>query len=324
MIPLIKTDMSIGKSIIQISPIKSGEKNKPDQPDNVEDIIADYGFKKLFLVEDNVGGFIPAYKAAKALDCSLVFGWRISICEEATKKEKQSSSKVIVFVRSEAGWKTLVKLATYGQVDGYFEEARIDWKKLQELWSDELVLAIPHYDGFVVNNLTRKTSTIPDFGKIRPFMFLEDCDMFFDGIVRDKTLEYAAAFGLKTVEVKTCYYKNRADLTYFQARKLMDMIPRQLVGVGGTIRHHPVRGRARRCRTEGRIMCRLGKVQALGYPRSPRHRRGSLPWSRQQSVSTPDDSPSRGSASAGTLLCTDACAVPRSGRGCSGNAPEHE
>jgi DNA polymerase-3 subunit alpha len=224
--------MSIGKSIIQISPIKSGEKNKPDQPDNIEDIIADYGFKTLFLCEDNVGGFIPAYKAAKALNCNLVFGWRVSICDDATKKEKQSSSKIIIFVRSEAGWKSLVKLATYGQVDGYFEEARIDWKKLQELWSDELVLAIPHYDGFVMNNLTRKTSTIPDFGKIQPFMFLEDCDMFFDRIIREKTLDYAKAFGLKTVEVKTCYYKNRADLTYFQARKLMD---RKSFGSGNTI-----------------------------------------------------------------------------------------
>lgn len=193
MLGLIKTDFSIGKSIIQMNPVKSGEHNKPDQPDNVEDIIKDYGFKRVYLVEDFVGGFIPAYKTAKDLDCSLVFGWRVSIVDNAQLKEKQSSSKVIVFVRSEAGWKSLVKLATYGQVDGYFEEARIDWKKLQELWSDELVLAIPHYDGFVMNNLTKKESTIPDFGKIRPYMLIEDCDMFFDGIVREKTLEYAAA-----------------------------------------------------------------------------------------------------------------------------------
>ncbi len=231
MIPILKSDFSIGKSIIQMATIKAGERNKPEQPDNVEDIIKDYEFKTVFLVEDNLGGFVPAYKTAKAANCSLVYGFRVSVVDEGLKKEDQPSSKVIIFVKSEEGWKTLVKIATKAQVDYFHNGARTDWKTLQEYWTDELVLAIPHYDGFIHTNLTSKNQTVPDFGAIKPYIFLEDCDMPFDNLIRAKSIEYAKAFGLQTVEAKSCYYKNRSDLIFFQARKLMD---RKTFG-GGTI-----------------------------------------------------------------------------------------
>ncbi len=232
MLALLKSDFSIGRSIIQMGRVSDSVHNTPDQPDNVQDILEDYKWDKLFLVEDELGGFVPSYLTAQKAGAQLIFGWRVSMVESGEKKEKQPSSKAIIFVKSEEGWKKLVKIATKAQIDYFFEGARMDWKTLQEMWSSELLLAIPHYDGFIHKNLCSKEQSIPDFGSIKPYVFLEDGDLPFDGIIRRKSEEYAAAYGLKTLNVKTCYYKNRADLVYFQARKLMD---RKTFGSGGTI-----------------------------------------------------------------------------------------
>ncbi len=232
MIPLLKTDFSIGRSIIQLSRISDGTPNKPDQPDTVRDMAEEFSWKKIYLCENNLGGFVPAYKEAKKVKAQLCFGWIVSIVEDASKKEDQPSSKVTIWVKSEAGWKSLVKIATKAQVAHSFNgQTRTDWKTLQEHWTDELVLGIPFYDSFLHVNSCSKNAVVPDFGSIRPYIFVENNDVFFDGMLREKALEFAKAYGFPVVEAKTCYYKNRADLIFFQARKLMD---RKTFG-GGTV-----------------------------------------------------------------------------------------
>ena len=232
MIPLIKTDFSVGKSIIQCGQLVDGKENKKDQPDNLPDIIKDFGYKKVFIVEDNLGGFVPAYLEVKKAGSQLIFGWRVSIIEDGERKEDLPSSKIIIFIKSEEGWKSLVKMATLAQVDFFHKEARLDWKTLHHYWNEkELVAAIPFYDSFLHQNLCSKNQVIPNFGQIKPYVFLEDNDMIFDLVLRQKADEFAKAFSLNTVEVKSCYYRNRADLIFFQARKLMD---RKVFG-GGTI-----------------------------------------------------------------------------------------
>jgi DNA polymerase-3 subunit alpha len=222
MIPLLKSEFSFGKSLLQLKPLKSDEPNSPDQPDTIVGIAKEYGWKSVTMVEDSLGGFIPIWKELKKLEIGLVYGWRVTVTDDTTIKEKRAGSKIIIFVKSALGWKSLVKLANFAQVDGFFEEARLDWKKIHELWNDELVMAIPHYDGMIMKNLTTKNPVIPDFGNIRPYLFVERNDMFYDEMVAAKSEEYAKAFGLEAVEVKSCYYKNRGDLIYLQCRKLMD------------------------------------------------------------------------------------------------------
>jgi DNA polymerase-3 subunit alpha len=222
MIPFLKSEFSVGKSLIQGSRIKADTPNTPDQPDNIEDIIQEYKWPKTYLLEDNLGGFIPCYQKLLAAGSDMIFGYRVTVVEDAARLEDQPGSKVGIFVKSEAGWKTLVKLATLAQVDFYHGEARLDWKTIKSLWNDQLVLVSCFYDGFIHKNLLTKQTTIPDFGNIRPYMLLENNDLIFDLALREKVVEYAAAYGYETIEVKSCYYKNRADLTYMQARKLMD------------------------------------------------------------------------------------------------------
>lgn len=67
------------------------------------------------------------------------------------------------------------------------------------------MLGVCFYDGFCHKNTCSKDVSIPDFGKIRPFLFLESNDLPFDNLIRRKTVEYAKAFDFPTVEVKSCY-----------------------------------------------------------------------------------------------------------------------
>ncbi len=232
MIALLKSHYSIGRSIIQDENVKVGEANQPDQPTTVPDILKATGWKKLFVCEDSTAGFYPLYNIAKKNNTGLCFGWRVTVVENGNLKEFQPGGKVNIWVKSEAAWKALIKLATKAQIDFFFEEPRLDWNSLHEGWHPDLILCIPFYDSFLHKNLTTKYQSIPDFRELKPYIFLEDNDLFFDGIIRDAAIKYAKSFGLETVETKTCYYGERKDLVFFQGRKLMD---RKSFGSGGTI-----------------------------------------------------------------------------------------
>jgi DNA-directed DNA polymerase III PolC len=231
MLPLLKSHYSIGRSLIQDANLKSGEPNKPDQPTTVPDLLQKHGWPKLFVCDDTTAGFYPLYDVAKKNNSSLCFGWRVTMVEDGEKKEVQPGAKITIWVKSEKGWKALIKLATKAQVDLFFNEARLDWKTLHEGWHSDLVLAIPFYDSFLAKNLTTNQQTVPDFRDLKPYVFVENNDIPFDNLLEKGARAYAEAFGLKVVEVKTCNYESRSDVIFYQARRLMD---RKTFG-GGTI-----------------------------------------------------------------------------------------
>ena len=113
MLYLLKSDFSISKSLIQVGQLKSGEHNAPDQPDCLADIITDNQWKKVFMVEDALGGFIPSYLESKKAGAQMIFGWRVTIVEDGERLEQQPGGKIVIFVKSEEGWRNLVKMATF-------------------------------------------------------------------------------------------------------------------------------------------------------------------------------------------------------------------
>ena len=231
MIPLIKSHFSVGKSLIQDTNIRTDKENEPDQPTTVEGILKETGWKKLFVTDDSTAGFYPLYEVAKKAGAQLIFGWRVTIVDDGTRLEKQNGSKILIFVKSEKGWKALIKLATKAQTDFFFEEPRLDWNALHAGWNEDLTLALPHYDSFLdLNNRTSRQS-IPDFRGLKPFVFIEDNDLPFDALIEEKSREYAKEFNLDIVDTKTIYYGKREDAIFLSARKLMD---RKTYG-GGTI-----------------------------------------------------------------------------------------
>jgi len=80
MIPLFKSNYSIGKSILTLDlPEENPDESKSD---SILQIAKDNKLDKLFLVEDSMTGFLEAHKACKNLNIQLIFGLRINCCNK--------------------------------------------------------------------------------------------------------------------------------------------------------------------------------------------------------------------------------------------------
>tara|TARA_Y100000361_G_C11145912_1_gene338023 strand:- start:698 stop:1459 length:762 start_codon:yes stop_codon:yes gene_type:complete len=217
MLPLFKSDFSIGKSILTLNTPSSEEGVSSD---SIFEIATENDLDQVVLVEDNLTGFLEAHKNSKALDIQLIFGLRLSICNDLTSNpketERKDESKVIIFAKSDNGCKKLNQIYSLAFTEG---EGRIDYKSLRGLWSQDLLMAIPFYDSFIFNNALYFSNCIPKFNFFKPTFFLEDNGLPFDSIVRDRVLDYCSDKDFKTEEVKSIYYKNKSDFAAFQTYK---------------------------------------------------------------------------------------------------------
>ncbi len=223
MLKLFKTDASLGKSILQSGPFDKSKPLDPEGPDNIIQLADELDLKQVVYVEDDLGGFISNYKELAKHGRAMVFGWRVSFVQDAADLTEQCSHKNIIFVKNEAGWKKLIKLATKSQTTYFFKGARLDYKTFFEYYDENsMVLGVPFYDSFIFKNLTTKTANIPDFRHLKPWFFKESNDHPLDSLVAKGVDDYVAANGGRIIDAKTIYYKNRADCYIFLARKLME------------------------------------------------------------------------------------------------------
>lgn len=60
---------------------------------------------------------------------------------------------------------------------------------------------------------------IPDFRFARPTFFLENNNLPFDNLIRERVKEFAREHKCETEETKSIYYKTRKDVEAFQTYK---------------------------------------------------------------------------------------------------------
>lgn len=211
MLPLFKSDFSIGKSILRLD--KKSITSNPES--SIFNILEQNNIKNLVLVEDSMIGFMEAYKNCQEFGVQLIFGIKIQISEDS---KKETSHKAIVFSKNKSGCKLLNKIYTFSQVEG---GGFINFKNLKKLWSDDLMLSIPFYDSFIFNNIMYSLDLIPDFTFTKPLFFIESNLLPFDEIIKDKVLNYCSANKLETLETKSIYYNKRSDFSAFQTYKCL-------------------------------------------------------------------------------------------------------
>lgn len=216
-IPLFKTHFSTGKSIIHASEYDDAWDDT--KPDNLANIAVEYGLKKIFLVEDRMAACIPAFKSLKAKGIGLVFGLRMNFISDVTVAGLEGVHKNIIFCRNEAGYKRLIAINNKAGVDFFDEEPRMDYKTLHEMWSDDLVLAVPFYDSFIHKNLLSMEQAIPDFRGLNPVFFVEDNLLPYDQCIQAGIEKYGPG---RTLGVKSIFYRSRKDHLAWLARKLME------------------------------------------------------------------------------------------------------
>jgi DNA polymerase-3 subunit alpha len=214
-IPIFKSHYSLGRSILTLKMPKVEEES--ESSDSVFDICADAGIKEMYLVDDNMAGFLEAFTNAEALKIKLVFGLRLTFCPDSNNKSeegRQNSYKNIIFAKNAKGYKQLIKIYTLAAQDGFYYEPRIDFERLKPLWSNDLLLAIPFYDSFLYKNKYTNSQCVPDFSFTEPVFFCEDNDVLLDKDMQERVLNYCSDKH-ETIKTKSIYYKHRKDFSAY-------------------------------------------------------------------------------------------------------------
>ena len=210
MIPLFKSHYSLGRSILTLE----DKDEKDDYPDSIIQICKENKMKELYLVEDNMSSFLEAYSNCRKNNIKLNYGLRISVTESISDKSEESktkSSKIILFFKNKKGYQQLTKLYSIAAKEGFYYEPRLDYETISKNWSDDLILCIPFYDSFIFNNTLKNSLCIPQFDFTKPIFFIEDNDLPFDSLVKQKALSFAEKNDLKIYKAQSIFYKERKD-----------------------------------------------------------------------------------------------------------------
>jgi len=210
MIPLFKSHYSLGRSILTLE----DKDKKDDYPDSIIQICKENKMKELYLVEDNMSSFLEAYSNCRKNNIKLNYGLRISVTESMSDKSEESktkSSKIILFFKNKEGYQLLTKLYSIAAKEGFYYEPRLDYETISKNWTDDLILCIPFYDSFIFNNTLKNSLCIPQFDFTKPIFFIEDNDLPFDSLVKQKALSFAQKNDLKIYKAQSVFYKERKD-----------------------------------------------------------------------------------------------------------------
>ena len=163
-VPLFKSHYSIGKSILTL---EDNDEANPKKPSSIIEIAKRNNLSSVFLVEDSMNGFLEAFQNCDNNNIKLVFGLRVSVCEDSSVKDKDSvskESKYVILAKNQEGYKRLIKISSDAACDGFYYQPRTDLKKIKSFWSDnDLQLCVPFYDSFLFNNTLTFGLCFPDF-----------------------------------------------------------------------------------------------------------------------------------------------------------------
>jgi len=178
MTPIFKSTYSIGKSILTLD-----DSEELGGSDSIISICQDNKLSQLVLVEDSMTGFIKAHNICKENDIHLIFGLRITCCNDTADDSISSNHKIIIFAKNDDGCRLLNKISSHAAINC---NNRIDFGYLNSIWQGNNVdLVIPFYDSFIFNNHMYLANCVPDFSKIKPTFFLENNNLPFDKIIGD-------------------------------------------------------------------------------------------------------------------------------------------
>ncbi len=211
LVPLFKSHYSIGRSILTLNP----DEGEPDEADSVFGICKENDLEELVLVDDNMSGFLQAYQNSKELNIKLIFGVRITICNDLNQKDADSlktNNRIVIFIKNEQGYKDLIRIFSLASKDGFYYLPRIDYKSLKKEWNNKtLSLAIPFYDSYLFKNTLLSNICVPEFEFTKPTYFIEDNNLPFDDIVKEKVISQAKTEGAPTQKVQSIFYELKKD-----------------------------------------------------------------------------------------------------------------
>jgi len=221
-IPIFTTDASLGRSILTTD---EADKIKDDYPVSVFSIAKEHNIDKIYMLETSMVSFINSYKNAAKINKQLIFGIRFKVVDDSKNQSEESlqtESNVCVWMKNSNGYKDLVKLYSegHGRPDRFYYTGRLDWKLLQEMFTENLLLSIPFYSSFIANNtLNYGYNCVPNFGKIKPIFTIENHNLPFDSLLKTKTSLFCEANKFDLIDTHSIYYYKTEDIKAYQVFK---------------------------------------------------------------------------------------------------------
>ena len=219
LVPLFKSHYSIGRSILSL---KSPDSVSEDGADSIIDICVKNNLKSFFLVDDSMSGFLEAYSNAKSNKLKLVFGLRISVCNDLNRKDQESlkeECKYVIFAKNVRGYEKLIKIYSQASKDGFYYRPRTDFKNLDKLWDNEdLRLSVPFYDSFIYKNrLCGSSCSLPPKNYDLDF-FVENNSLPFDNLLETRVKEASG----NIVPTQSIYYKDKSHFKSYLTFRAID------------------------------------------------------------------------------------------------------
>ena len=210
-LPLFKSHYSLGRSILTLE----NDESAPDESDSIFDICKENEMNEVVVIDHNMSGFLQAYQNSKDSNIKLIFGVRLTICNDMNQKDADSlktNNKIVILLKNEEGYKRLIRIFSLAARDGFYYEPRIDYKTLKKEWSDkDLSMAIPFYDSYLFKNTLYTNICVPELSFAELTYFVEDNDLPFDEIVKEKVINQAKTEKAKIQKTQSIYYKQKKD-----------------------------------------------------------------------------------------------------------------
>tara|TARA_A200000159_G_C7312417_1_gene335234 strand:+ start:472 stop:1221 length:750 start_codon:yes stop_codon:yes gene_type:complete len=213
--PIFRSTYSIGKSILTIN------KSSDEGPDSIINICKDAGMERVVLVEDNLTSFMKAFNACSENGLELLYGLRLTFCNDISEEECDSEHKSIIFAQNDEGCKLLNKIYSFAFTEG---GGKIDYANFKEFWDeDKLMFVVPFYDSFIHQNNFLLKNCVPDFSFLTPNFWIEKNDLPFDHLLSYKVREYISKNlqSSTSSKVKTICYKDKSDVEALQTYKIL-------------------------------------------------------------------------------------------------------
>jgi DNA polymerase III alpha subunit len=212
MLPLFKSHYSIGKSILKIDK----KSYSVSDSNNIFYLLNSNNIKKLVLVEDSMTGFLEAFNNSIFFNVDLIFGLRLNLCQDSSIDSTKHQTKIIIFSKNEKGCSDLSFL--FSEYNCSLNES-LDLKSLSELWTENLMLAIPFYDSFLYYNYFYFNSVVLDLSRYNPCFFIENNGLPFDLPLKELVLNFCKKNNHNTVPSKSIYYSSKEDFKAYQTYK---------------------------------------------------------------------------------------------------------
>lgn len=220
-VPLFSTSASRKNGgIFVIDKADSASKSKHLYgPVNLVDLTKEEKLSQITLVESNFINFLMAQKYFNEINCQFRFGLKLVVCNNINDKSEESfksESKIIIFLKDDKAYKNLINIYTKAATDGFYYIPRIDWKYLNDNWTDDLIMALPFYSSFLAKNLLTFSSIIPIIPTGQLLLLKEiDQELPFDDLINEGVDNYAKSNNYEIENVKSIYYKNKNDANKF-------------------------------------------------------------------------------------------------------------